>query len=83
MKYPKYEIVELPDISCGRYGESVFALSYRGNCEKCAWMPSGYCPCIKEMWNGEFVKHKGKKVPLVIVCPGEDSPEDCWKEEMK
>lgn len=79
MKYPEYEIVELPDLGRGRYGESVFAVSYQGNCEKCPWLESGYCPCVREVWNGDMVDHDGKKVPMVIIKPDNDSPKDCWE----
>ena len=80
MRYPEYEVVELPKDSNGRLGDvKAFALSYKGNCEECAWRQSGYCPCITEQWKAETIKHKGEDIPWVVVSPEEDSPKQCWK----
>lgn len=85
MKYPEYEVIDM--IACSGSalggGRHVFALSYRGNCEDCPWRPSGYCPCIQTTWSGENIKYQGNDIPLIIIEPGENSPEDCWKEEAK
>lgn len=63
----------------GRFGKRMFALGYRGNCENCEWLPSGYCPCLEKKRDGE-VEYKGMRIPLFVFGPGKNAPEDCWKE---
>ena len=64
-------------------GHKKFALTYDGNCEECAWLESGYCPCVVEYHpageDGKYVTPEGKTIPVLVVGPRKDSPKECWE----
>ena len=64
-------------------GRGTFALDYEGNCEKCPWLDSGYCPCVVSYHPaGRMYEDKdGKMIPVLVIRPGKDSPKDCWNPE--
>lgn len=64
-------------------GRDRFALDYEGNCGKCPWLESGYCPCVVSYHPaGRMYKDEdGKMIPVLVIGPGKDSPEKCWESQ--
>lgn len=46
-------------------------VKFEGNCEDCAWGPTGYCLFEEQYWTGEYL----------IIRPRKGSHPDCFKKE--
>lgn len=65
------------------FGTDRYAVTYEGNCEKCPWLDSGYCPCVSTHHPAGrmYEDADGKMIPVLVIGPGKDSPKECWESQ--
>ena len=78
-----YKVLTAPPGSGPFLRTDKYAVTYDGNCEKCPWLESGYCPCVQTFHPGNhgwYDTPEGERIPLLVIKPCNDAPAGCWDE---